>query len=100
MGVIEELGAGVTGYSIGDRVLVEAITPCGQCRACLSGQHSQSTLCPGGKERIRRLMNVVQSGRFDPAMLVTHRFSLADIKQGYEVFGNRSEGVLKVLITP
>ena len=59
-----------------------------------------TTLCPGGKERMRRLINVVQSGRFDPTMLVTHRFSLADIKQGYEVFGNRAEGVLKVLITP
>src|ERR1051325_6393112 len=41
VGVIEELGAGVTGYAIGDRVLVGAITPCGQCRACLSGQLSQ-----------------------------------------------------------
>src|ERR1041385_9088629 len=41
VGVIEELGAGVTGYSVGDRVLVGAITPCGQCRACLSGHLSQ-----------------------------------------------------------
>src|SRR5438270_9484822 len=32
---------GVTGYAIGDRVLVGAITPCGQRRACLSGQLSQ-----------------------------------------------------------
>ena len=32
---------GVTGYAIGNRVLVGAITPCGQCRACLSGQLSQ-----------------------------------------------------------
>jgi threonine dehydrogenase-like Zn-dependent dehydrogenase len=49
---------------------------------------------------MRRLINVVQSGRFDPTILVTHRFSLEDIKQGYEIFGDRSEGVLKVLITP
>src|SRR4051794_4452471 len=41
VGVIVELGAGVTGYEIGQRVLVGAITPCGQCRACLSGHSSQ-----------------------------------------------------------
>ena len=41
VGVITELGAGVTGYEVGDRVLVGAITPCGQCRGCLSGHTSQ-----------------------------------------------------------
>lgn len=41
VGVIDELGPGVTGYAVGERVLVGAITPCGQCRACLSGQQAQ-----------------------------------------------------------
>lgn len=41
VGVIHELGPGVTGYRKGDRVLVGAITPCGQCNACLGGDLSQ-----------------------------------------------------------
>src|ERR1051325_2236352 len=41
VGVIHELGPGVTGYQVGERVLVGAITPCGQCSACLSGHLSQ-----------------------------------------------------------
>jgi len=41
VGIIEEIGPGLTGYQVGDRVLIGAITPCGQCRACLSGQLSQ-----------------------------------------------------------
>src|SRR3974390_3692830 len=41
VGVIHEIGPGVTGYNVGDRVLVGAITPCGQCNPCLSGNWSQ-----------------------------------------------------------
>src|ERR1041384_5687445 len=41
VGVIDALGEGVSGYSLGDRVLVGAITPCGQCRGCLSGHSAQ-----------------------------------------------------------
>ena len=37
VGIIHELGIGISGYKIGDRVLVGAITPCGQCSFCLSG---------------------------------------------------------------
>src|SRR4029078_6670712 len=41
VGVVEAVGPGVTGYAPGDRVIARAITPCGQCRARLSGAHSQ-----------------------------------------------------------
>jgi len=59
-----------------------------------------TTLCPGGKERMRRLMSIVQSGRFDPTPLVTHSFSLDEIEEGYRVFGQRLGGVMKVAIRP
>ena len=42
VGVIEELGAGMDQhYRVGERVIVGAITPCGQCFYCLNGSHSQ-----------------------------------------------------------
>lgn len=59
-----------------------------------------TTLCPGGKERMRRLMNIVASGRANLEPLVTHRFRLDQITQAYELFANQREGVLKVAITP
>jgi len=59
-----------------------------------------TTLCPGGKERMRRLMNLVGSGRFDPTPLLTHRFALDQIVEAYELFGERRDGVLKVAIKP
>ena len=59
-----------------------------------------TTLCPGGKERMRRLLNLVQSGRFDPTPLITHRFSLDEIPHAYQLFGDRSDGVLKVAVKP
>src|SRR5580765_3270249 len=41
VGVIHEMGVGLSGYAVGDRVLVGAITPCGQCNYCLGGDWSQ-----------------------------------------------------------
>ncbi len=59
-----------------------------------------TTLCPGGKERMRRLMAMVESGRFNPLPMITHRFALDDIVEAYDLFSNRRDGVLKVAIRP
>lgn len=65
------------------------------------GDHTIVTsLCPGGKERMERLMKMVLSGRFDPMPLITHRFSLEEIGEAYRIFSNRLDGVLKVAIHP
>lgn len=65
------------------------------------GDHTLvTTLCPGGKDRMRRLMAVVASKRVDLSAMVTHRFSLDDIGKAYDLFANQRDGVLKVAIKP
>ncbi len=59
-----------------------------------------STLCPGGSERLRRMINVIQSGRADLTPLITHTFNLDDIVEGYRIFGKKLDKVLKVAIRP
>ncbi len=59
-----------------------------------------TTLCPGGKERMRRLMSVIASRRADLKPLVTHTFALDQIEAAYELFAGQRDGVLKVAIKP
>ena len=59
-----------------------------------------TTLCPGGRERMHRLMRLVEAHRIDLTPLFTHSFKLDQIKEAYDVFGSRREGVLKVAIRP
>ena len=68
--------------------------------AGLGDQRVVTTLCPGGKERMRRLMEVVRSGRVDLTPLLTHTFPLERIADAYQLFGERRDGVLKVAIKP
>ena len=46
------------------------------------------------------LLKLLQSGKLEPAKLVTHRFALADIMKAYDTFGNAArEHALKVVLT-
>jgi alcohol dehydrogenase len=65
------------------------------------GDHTIVTsLCPGGKERMRRLMNIVAAKRFPFSELVTHTFRLSEIEAAYDLFSNQRDGVMKVAIKP
>lgn len=68
--------------------------------AGLGDQKIVTTLCPGGKERMRRLMSLVEHRRVDLTPLVTHHFSLDDITSALDLFSSQRDGVLKVAIHP
>ncbi|WP_431023923.1 NAD(P)-dependent alcohol dehydrogenase [Halomonas sp. H5] len=57
-----------------------------------------TSLCPGGKERMRRLMQIIDSERLDLGPMVTHRYALENIVEAYELFSHQRDGVLKVAI--
>lgn len=84
VGVIEALGAGVTGYSRGDRVIVGAITPCGQCRACLSGAPSQCGRDGDGVRAIGgwRFGNTIDGCQAEYVLVPDAQANLAKIPDG------------------
>ncbi len=57
-------------------------------------------LCTGGKERLRRRMNVIAAQRLDLGPLVTHHYALDDIVASYDLFAHQRDGVLKIAVLP
>jgi len=68
--------------------------------AGLAEKRIVTSLCPGGKERMRRLLEVVASQRVDFSSLVTHTRPLDDIVAAYDLFAHQRDGVLKIAIKP
>jgi len=61
-GVIAALGAGVEGWSVGERVTFYPSIPCGTCRSC---RHGRLSLCPGA-----RILGMHVDGTFAEAVCV------------------------------
>jgi alcohol dehydrogenase len=78
----------------------KVVAPYQAFNAGLGDQTIVTTLCPGGKERMRRLMSMVAERRVDLSALVTHRFDLDDIEEAYDLFSHQRDGVLKVGLRP
>jgi threonine dehydrogenase-like Zn-dependent dehydrogenase len=76
------------------------VAPYEAFHAGLGDQKIVTTLCPGGKERMRRLMAMIDHRRIDVSPLLTHRFALDDIKEAFELFSQQRDGVLKVALYP
>jgi threonine dehydrogenase-like Zn-dependent dehydrogenase len=49
---------------------------------------------------MRPLLERIERGEFDPSFIVSHRLSLDDAAQGYEMFKNKEEECVKVVLKP
>lgn len=102
-GVIDELGEGVTGFKVGDRVAVANSAPCGECFFC---KHEQYNLCENlnllngayaeyitvPARIVSKNMYVIPDDLFferaafcEPLANVVHGVSRTDIKAGQSV---------------
>ncbi|MCR9185177.1 MAG: NAD(P)-dependent alcohol dehydrogenase [Halieaceae bacterium] len=88
-GTLSSLGVYSTDLSI----------PLGAFAAGLGDHRIVTSLCPGGKERMRRLMSVIESSRLDLKPMVTHRYALDDIVAAYDLFSHQRDGVLKIALS-
>jgi threonine dehydrogenase-like Zn-dependent dehydrogenase len=68
--------------------------------AGLANKRIVTSTCPGGKERMRRLLNIVSTQRIKLDHLVTHHFKLDDIEAAYDLFGHQRDGVVKLAVKP
>ncbi len=65
----------------------------------MSDKTIRTALCPGGSERMGRLMRLIQTGRVDPLPMTTHRFKFADISRAFKMMQTKEDGMVKPLIT-
>lgn len=56
-------------------------------------------LCPGGSERMTRLLRLLQSGRIDPTPMTTHTFTFDDVSRAFDMMTTKEDGIIKPLIT-
>jgi 2-desacetyl-2-hydroxyethyl bacteriochlorophyllide A dehydrogenase len=117
-GTLAAVGEGVSGYSIGDRVTVMPLDPCGTCPACQAGH---SHICqrlkfigidvPGAMQslwtvpahtlhRIPDSLSMKHAAMIEPIAVACHDIRLGDVKPGEYVVvqGGGPIGILVALV--
>jgi len=56
-------------------------------------------ICPA-KRYMAKLISLVEQGRLDPSLIVTHTMGLEEAPRGYDIFANHKENCVKVLLKP
>jgi len=57
-----------------------------------------TSLCPGGRLRLQRLLRLLDTDRVDPTRMTTHKFAFEDIDDGFHQMETKEDGIIKPLI--
>jgi isopropanol dehydrogenase (NADP+) len=58
----------------------------------------RTALCPGGKERMGRLLRLLEKSRVDPTPMTTHTFDFEQLDRAFEMMKSKADGIIKPLI--
>jgi threonine dehydrogenase-like Zn-dependent dehydrogenase len=58
----------------------------------------RTALCPGGRERMGRLLRMIANRRVDPTLLTTHTFPFERIDRAFQMMKTKEDGMIKPLI--
>ena len=58
----------------------------------------RSGLCPGGRERLQRLLRIIQNARVDPTPLASHTFKFDELDRAFHLMETKEEDIIKPLI--
>jgi threonine dehydrogenase-like Zn-dependent dehydrogenase len=64
----------------------------------MSDKVIRTGLCPGGKERMKRLLRLIETGRVDPTPMTTHTFKFDEIDKAFHMMETKEDGIIKPLI--
>jgi len=64
----------------------------------MSDKSINTGLCPGGKERMRRLFRLIEMGRVDPTTMTIHTFKIDELERAFHMMETKEDGMIKPLI--
>jgi threonine dehydrogenase-like Zn-dependent dehydrogenase len=110
MGIVEETGRAVTALKPGDRVVVPfPISVLGVYGATFDnfplGQFFyKGIILKGGQapahKHIDKLLSYVEEGKVKLDDIISHRLPLTEIAHAYDIFANREDNCVKVVLDP
>ena len=65
----------------------------------MSDQRIRTALCPGGRERMTRLLRLIENGKVDPTPMTTHRFPFDEVEKAFQMMVTKEDDIIKPLIT-
>jgi isopropanol dehydrogenase (NADP+) len=65
----------------------------------MSDKKIRTLLCPGGRERMTRLLRLISNRRVDPTVMTTHRFGFDEVERAFNLMETKEDNVIKPLIT-